>query len=213
MHHPWPGNVRQLRHVLRSAVALADGATLVAPSTCRRCAGCRRCRHSASRRAGAAARATLPALRAGYRRTSGRCCSTASSAALERQPGREGPRRQPQHPVSTHAQAAHPGDTDRRAAAAANRQPMIDACCARLVRLARARRQARRRQRPDRALPRLQRARLERGRGRDGTYPLPDRPTRRAGAAARAEGLDSQHPTPPSASPGRCARSACRSRR
>jgi transcriptional regulator of acetoin/glycerol metabolism len=25
MRHPWPGNVRQLRHVLRSAVALADG--------------------------------------------------------------------------------------------------------------------------------------------------------------------------------------------
>ncbi len=28
MHHPWPGNVRQLRHVLRSGVALADGGTL-----------------------------------------------------------------------------------------------------------------------------------------------------------------------------------------
>jgi len=28
MSHPWPGNVRQLRHVLRSAVALADGATI-----------------------------------------------------------------------------------------------------------------------------------------------------------------------------------------
>jgi transcriptional regulator of acetoin/glycerol metabolism len=28
MHHAWPGNVRQLRHVLRTAVALADGATL-----------------------------------------------------------------------------------------------------------------------------------------------------------------------------------------
>ena len=28
MRHPWPGNVRQLRHVLRSAVALADGAVL-----------------------------------------------------------------------------------------------------------------------------------------------------------------------------------------
>ena len=25
MEHPWPGNVRQLRHVLRSAAALADG--------------------------------------------------------------------------------------------------------------------------------------------------------------------------------------------
>ncbi|TMH05981.1 MAG: sigma-54-dependent Fis family transcriptional regulator, partial [Betaproteobacteria bacterium] len=25
MNHPWPGNVRQLRHVLRTAVALADG--------------------------------------------------------------------------------------------------------------------------------------------------------------------------------------------
>ncbi len=28
MRHPWPGNVRQLRHVLRCAVALADGATI-----------------------------------------------------------------------------------------------------------------------------------------------------------------------------------------
>jgi sigma-54 dependent transcriptional regulator, acetoin dehydrogenase operon transcriptional activator AcoR len=28
MQHPWPGNVRQLRHVLRSGVALADGNTL-----------------------------------------------------------------------------------------------------------------------------------------------------------------------------------------
>jgi sigma-54 dependent transcriptional regulator, acetoin dehydrogenase operon transcriptional activator AcoR len=28
MRHPWPGNVRQLRHVLRSAVALADGAVM-----------------------------------------------------------------------------------------------------------------------------------------------------------------------------------------
>jgi transcriptional regulator of acetoin/glycerol metabolism len=28
MGHPWPGNVRQLHHVLRSAVALSDGATL-----------------------------------------------------------------------------------------------------------------------------------------------------------------------------------------
>ncbi len=28
MHYRWPGNVRQLRHVLRSAVAMADGATL-----------------------------------------------------------------------------------------------------------------------------------------------------------------------------------------
>jgi sigma-54 dependent transcriptional regulator, acetoin dehydrogenase operon transcriptional activator AcoR len=28
MQHPWPGNVRQLRHVLRTAVALADGATM-----------------------------------------------------------------------------------------------------------------------------------------------------------------------------------------
>ncbi len=28
MHHPWPGNVRQLHHVLRSAVALSDGAPL-----------------------------------------------------------------------------------------------------------------------------------------------------------------------------------------
>ena len=28
MSHPWPGNVRQLRHVLRTAVALADGATI-----------------------------------------------------------------------------------------------------------------------------------------------------------------------------------------
>ncbi len=28
MQHPWPGNVRQLRHVLRSGVALADGGTL-----------------------------------------------------------------------------------------------------------------------------------------------------------------------------------------
>jgi len=28
MSHPWPGNVRQLRHVLRTAVALADGAPL-----------------------------------------------------------------------------------------------------------------------------------------------------------------------------------------
>ncbi len=28
MRHPWPGNVRQLHHVLRSAVALADGAPL-----------------------------------------------------------------------------------------------------------------------------------------------------------------------------------------
>ena len=28
MQHPWPGNVRQLRHVLRSGVALADGHTL-----------------------------------------------------------------------------------------------------------------------------------------------------------------------------------------
>jgi transcriptional regulator of acetoin/glycerol metabolism len=28
MCHPWPGNVRQLHHVLRSAVALSDGATL-----------------------------------------------------------------------------------------------------------------------------------------------------------------------------------------
>ena len=28
MRHAWPGNVRQLRHVLRTAVALADGATL-----------------------------------------------------------------------------------------------------------------------------------------------------------------------------------------
>jgi len=28
MAHPWPGNVRQLRHVLRSAVALADGAVV-----------------------------------------------------------------------------------------------------------------------------------------------------------------------------------------
>jgi len=28
MRHPWPGNVRQLQYVLRTAVALADGATL-----------------------------------------------------------------------------------------------------------------------------------------------------------------------------------------
>jgi transcriptional regulator of acetoin/glycerol metabolism len=28
MGHPWPGNVRQLHHVLRSAVALSDGAVL-----------------------------------------------------------------------------------------------------------------------------------------------------------------------------------------
>ena len=28
MRHPWPGNVRQLRHVLRSAVALADGGVM-----------------------------------------------------------------------------------------------------------------------------------------------------------------------------------------
>jgi len=28
MAHPWPGNVRQLHHVLRSAVALSDGAPL-----------------------------------------------------------------------------------------------------------------------------------------------------------------------------------------
>ncbi|MCI1192558.1 sigma-54-dependent Fis family transcriptional regulator [Calidifontimicrobium sp. SYSU G02091] len=28
MRHPWPGNVRQLRHVLRCAVALADGQTI-----------------------------------------------------------------------------------------------------------------------------------------------------------------------------------------
>ena len=28
MNHPWPGNVRQLRHVLRGAVALADGQVL-----------------------------------------------------------------------------------------------------------------------------------------------------------------------------------------
>src|SRR5215471_12881432 len=28
MQHPWPGNVRQLRHVLRTAVALANGAAL-----------------------------------------------------------------------------------------------------------------------------------------------------------------------------------------
>jgi transcriptional regulator of acetoin/glycerol metabolism len=28
MTHPWPGNVRQLHHVLRSAVALADGGVL-----------------------------------------------------------------------------------------------------------------------------------------------------------------------------------------
>jgi len=28
MRHPWPGNVRQLHHVLRTAVALADGAVL-----------------------------------------------------------------------------------------------------------------------------------------------------------------------------------------
>ncbi|MCA0175932.1 MAG: sigma-54-dependent Fis family transcriptional regulator [Proteobacteria bacterium] len=28
MNHPWPGNVRQLRHVLRAAAALADGAVL-----------------------------------------------------------------------------------------------------------------------------------------------------------------------------------------
>jgi transcriptional regulator of acetoin/glycerol metabolism len=28
MRHPWPGNVRQLHHVLRTAVALADGAIL-----------------------------------------------------------------------------------------------------------------------------------------------------------------------------------------
>lgn len=28
MTHPWPGNLRQLRHVLRSAVALADGKTI-----------------------------------------------------------------------------------------------------------------------------------------------------------------------------------------
>jgi transcriptional regulator of acetoin/glycerol metabolism len=28
MDHPWPGNVRQLRHVLRSAAALADGAAI-----------------------------------------------------------------------------------------------------------------------------------------------------------------------------------------
>ncbi|MGQ3674977.1 sigma-54-dependent Fis family transcriptional regulator [Xanthobacter sp. TB0139] len=28
MRHPWPGNVRQLRHVLRAAAALADGATI-----------------------------------------------------------------------------------------------------------------------------------------------------------------------------------------
>jgi len=29
MSHAWPGNVRQLRHVLRSAAALADGATIL----------------------------------------------------------------------------------------------------------------------------------------------------------------------------------------
>jgi transcriptional regulator of acetoin/glycerol metabolism len=29
MHHPWPGNIRQLRHVLRTAVALANAATLM----------------------------------------------------------------------------------------------------------------------------------------------------------------------------------------
>lgn len=37
MSHPWPGNVRQLHHVLRSAVALADGGTLTPehlPSLC-----------------------------------------------------------------------------------------------------------------------------------------------------------------------------------
>jgi transcriptional regulator of acetoin/glycerol metabolism len=28
MSHPWPGNVRQLRHVLRGAIALADGGTV-----------------------------------------------------------------------------------------------------------------------------------------------------------------------------------------
>lgn len=28
MHHPWPGNLRELRHVLRSAAALADGPTI-----------------------------------------------------------------------------------------------------------------------------------------------------------------------------------------
>ena len=28
MDHPWPGNIRQLRHVLRSAAALADGRTI-----------------------------------------------------------------------------------------------------------------------------------------------------------------------------------------
>ncbi len=28
MSHPWPGNIRQLRHVLRSAAALADGKTI-----------------------------------------------------------------------------------------------------------------------------------------------------------------------------------------
>jgi len=28
MRHPWPGNVRQLRHVLRTAVAMAEGAAL-----------------------------------------------------------------------------------------------------------------------------------------------------------------------------------------
>jgi transcriptional regulator of acetoin/glycerol metabolism len=28
MEHPWPGNIRQLRHVLRSAAALADGKTI-----------------------------------------------------------------------------------------------------------------------------------------------------------------------------------------
>ncbi|MGM9490504.1 sigma-54-dependent Fis family transcriptional regulator [Ideonella sp. YS5] len=28
MDHPWPGNIRQLRHVLRSAAALADGKTI-----------------------------------------------------------------------------------------------------------------------------------------------------------------------------------------
>jgi sigma-54 dependent transcriptional regulator, acetoin dehydrogenase operon transcriptional activator AcoR len=30
MAHPWPGNVRQLRHVLRAAVALSDGAEVLA---------------------------------------------------------------------------------------------------------------------------------------------------------------------------------------
>jgi transcriptional regulator of acetoin/glycerol metabolism len=61
MRHPWPGNIRQLRHAMRYACAISDGPLLMpqsfppdlfnaAPSTLMRAAPSRRCRRWLRRR-------------------------------------------------------------------------------------------------------------------------------------------------------------------